>query len=130
MDNIEFSLIAILTHALIALTAGIMKEINKVANKRLSIMKMVANGAVSSFVGVTVFFLTKTFELSPYLTAFCTSVAGWAGGPLMEFFSDMSRKIMEKRIGIIADTTPSHSLETKPGSMEIYPSDQADQLQQ
>jgi hypothetical protein len=100
MDNLDINILAILIHGLIALIAGLMKEINKVSKAKISVIRMVSNGTVSAFVGITVFFLLKSLEASPYLTAFCTSVAGWAGGPLMDFFAELAKKLLKDKAGI------------------------------
>lgn len=98
-SNVDF--LQVLIHAIIALLAGIMKELNELdKRKKFSVIRLIANGAVSSFVGVTTFFLLQHFELSPYLTAFCTSIAGWMGGSIMDYFSAIMKKILASKFDI------------------------------
>jgi hypothetical protein len=98
--NLEINLLAILIHGLIALTAGVTKEINNVSKTKISLLAILHNGTVSAVVGITIFFLTKSLNASPYLTAFCTSIAGWAGGSLMDYFTELAKKLIERKIGI------------------------------
>jgi hypothetical protein len=62
-------------------------------------MRMICNGIISSFVGITVFFLCMSLEANPYLTAFFTSIGGWMGeGSLIEFFGEVIKKYILKKV--------------------------------
>lgn len=97
----DINLLQILIHALLALFAGMMKELNKLnKQKKFNFGKLIAGGCVSSFVGVTTFFLCEHFQVGAYMTAFLTSIAGWMGGSLMDFFGESLKRFITKKIDI------------------------------
>jgi uncharacterized membrane protein HdeD (DUF308 family) len=87
--------IAIIVHGTIALVFGIVREIHRIGLKRNILI--LTNGIISLFVGISVFFLCKSFEANDYLTAFFTSISGWIGGGLMDFFEVVAKKIIERK---------------------------------
>lgn len=100
--NNELNLLQICIYAIIALLAGIMKELHRLTDNKykFSIARLIANGAVSSFVGITTYFLLQNFEVNDYFTAFCTSIAGWIGGNLMDFFGVIFKKFVGKKLDV------------------------------
>lgn len=91
--------LSILIHAFLALVAGIIKDLNVAMKEGFKPLKMICNGIISSFVGIVVFFLCMSLGTDNYLTAFFTSIAGWMGGSLMDFFSDLLKKYLSRKIG-------------------------------
>jgi hypothetical protein len=101
IDNEGLDLAAIGIHGLIALLFGAMKQLNAIKEKGFKTGSFVINATVSSFVGIAVFFACAQFFPSQhYLTAFATSIAGWAGGNMMDFFSEAMQKILAKRLDV------------------------------
>ena len=95
----SLDLVAIATHGIIALVFGAMKQLNAIKNTGFKASRFIANAVVSSFVGIAVFFLCmSTIPTQPYLTAFATSIAGWAGGNMMDFFSIAMQKALAKKL--------------------------------
>lgn len=85
-------------HALLAMLAGIIKELNKSMKEGFNVVKMICNGIISSFVGIVVFFLCMSFGIDAYLTAFFTSLGGWMGGNLMDFLGGLVKKYISKKL--------------------------------
>ena len=77
-----------------------MKELNKVEENGFSFLRLVRNGAVSAFVGGSIFFLLAYLEWNIYLVAFSTSVAGWLGGNLMDYGGLLFKKSVSDKLGI------------------------------
>jgi small basic protein len=90
--------LAILIHAVLALIAGIIKDLHASMKEGFKPIKMICNGIVSSFVGIVIFFLCTSLHLDAYLTAFFTSIGGWVGGNLMDFFGEVLKKFISKKV--------------------------------
>jgi small basic protein len=90
--------LSVLIHALLALVAGVVKDLNVAMKEGFKPVRMVCNGIVSSFVGVVIFFLCTSLNADTYLTAFFTSIGGWMGGNLMDFFSDVLKRYITRKL--------------------------------
>jgi uncharacterized membrane protein YeaQ/YmgE (transglycosylase-associated protein family) len=90
--------LSILIHAILAMVAGLVKDLNYSMKHGFNLLKMCCNGIISSFVGVVVFFLCMSFEVDDYLAAFFTSMGGWMGGNLMEFLGDLVKRYITRKI--------------------------------
>jgi hypothetical protein len=108
----ETDLVAILVHGVLALFGSVMRDLNdlvtppKSKSKQLKKKQVfIYNGLVGAFVGITGFFLFKSMGCSFYLTAFLSSLSGWIGGSLMNFFQDILQEIIRKRLGINKNDT-------------------------
>lgn len=107
-NTIDF--LQVMIHAVIALFAGMMRELNAINDKhKFNLLRLISSGAVSSFVGITTYFLLQNFDASSYFIAFCTSIGGWMGGNLMEYFSILVRKYITKKFDIDIDSNDEHS---------------------
>ena len=101
----------IFLHFSIAGLAGIMKELHKIESKGFSFSRLLASAAVSSFVGVTIFFILAYFELNVYLIAFSTSIAGWLGGNTLDYAGLLLKRYVGNKFNtdISIDDEKKHS---------------------
>ena len=97
-------------HFLVALVAGVMKELNKVQSSKFSFRNMIANGAVSSFVGLMSFLvLTGLLDLNVYLSVSISGLTGWIGGSMMDYLGLMLKKVIGKKLGVDISTEEEKS---------------------
>jgi len=76
----------ILIHAILAFIGGCVREIDEVKKKGVNVIKFISGAFVSTFGGVITFFLCMNFEVSGWMTAALTALAGYIGTPLLDFF--------------------------------------------
>jgi len=76
----------ILIHAILAFFGGCVREIDVVEKKGFNILKFFSDAFISTFCGIVTFFLCMNFELSQWMTAALTALAGYTGTPLLDFF--------------------------------------------
>jgi len=82
----------ILIHTILAFFGGCVREINTSEKKGFKFFKFISNAFVSTFCGLITFFFCMNFELSQWMTAALTALAGYIGTPLLDFFVLMFKK--------------------------------------
>jgi hypothetical protein len=98
-NNID--IIATVTHGIIALVFATIKQVNDVAKFGFNKLKFFTGMIVGSFVGVAVYFFCQDLiPNKPYFIAFFTSVSSWAGGQMMDFFTDLIQKYITKKLDV------------------------------
>jgi len=88
----------ILIHAILAFFGGCVREIDAVERKGFNVFKFVSGAFVSTFGGVVTFFFCMNFEVSPWMTAALTALAGYIGIPLLDFFISVLKKKAQKMV--------------------------------
>jgi len=86
----------ILIHAILAFFGGCVREIDAVERQGFNVMTFISGAFVSTFGGIVTFFLCMNFEVSQWLTAALTALAGYIGTPLLDFFVSILKKKAEK----------------------------------
>ena len=76
----------ILIHAILAFFGGCVREIDAVDKKGFNVVTFISGAFVSTFGGIVTFFLCMNFEVSQWLTAALTALAGYIGTPIFDFF--------------------------------------------
>jgi len=90
---------AILIHATLAFFGGCVREVDLAGKKGFSVFQFVSGAFVSTFGGVVTFFICMSYNVSPWLTAALTSLAGYVGIPILDFFIVAFKKKLEGLIG-------------------------------
>jgi uncharacterized membrane protein YdjX (TVP38/TMEM64 family) len=82
----------------LASLGGIVKRVSDGENSRRKIncSYFAAGSFISMFVGIIVYFLLKSFNVSQFLTAGLTALSGYMGTPVLEFLSNTVKKRIEK----------------------------------
>ena len=88
----------ILIHTILAFLGGCVREIDIVGKKGFDKFKFISGAFVSTFCGIVTFFFCMNFELSLWLTAALTSLAGYIGIPLLDFFIVVLKKRAETMV--------------------------------
>ncbi|MDR0949769.1 MAG: phage holin family protein [Lachnospiraceae bacterium] len=77
----------LLINVLLSGTGGIIRKLIEQENNEnhhIKTSRYIISAIVSLFVGLIVFFLCKSFEVSSYLTAGLTALSGYMGSPLLD----------------------------------------------
>ena len=85
----------IFVHAILAFLGGCVRELGIVNKKGFSLFKFISGAFISTFCGVVTFFLCMNFEVSYWLTAALTSLAGYVGIPLLDVFVAIAKRKFE-----------------------------------
>ena len=95
----EINYIEVLFNIILASFGGLVKRIaekEKDPAKKVSLSYYMFGSLISMFVGIVVYILCKSFNLSQLLTAGLTALAGYMGSPLLDLLSGIAKKRIEK----------------------------------
>ena len=98
--NVGVDLLHLLVHAVLALFGGIARELYQVQSKGFNFLSFLSNAVVSVFAGVSMFLMIANFDLANPLVAFCSCIAGWLGGNLIDFFGWLVMKVASQKAGV------------------------------
>ncbi|MDR1674257.1 MAG: phage holin family protein [Oscillospiraceae bacterium] len=95
----KINYIELLINIILASFGGIVKritELEKHPEKKASFSYYIAGSIISVFVGIVVYNICKSFNISQFLTAGLTALSGYMGTPVLDFMSDIVKKRIEK----------------------------------
>ena len=97
----KVDLIEIIVNLTLAFFGGFVKrmaDMDKQSGQKANFAYYMIGSFISMFVGIVVYFLCKNYNAAPFLTAGITALSGYMGTPVLDLLSDMTQKIIKKRI--------------------------------
>ena len=94
------NLYPIFIHAILAFFGGCVRELSIINNKGFNLFKFVSGAFISTFCGVVTFFLCMNYDVSYWLTAALTSLAGYIGLPLLDILVSIFKRKFEPYLKI------------------------------
>ena len=100
-----------LINIILASLGGLVKRIaehDKDPQKKVSRSYYMAGSVIATFVGIVAYILCKNFNVSQMLTMGVTSLAGYAGSPVLDLLTGIAKK------KLLNFAEPSGAAEAKP----------------
>lgn len=97
----QVDFIEILINSVLAAFGGVvrrMSEMERQEGKKPTFAYYLVGSFISMFVGIVVYFLCKSFEVTPFLTAGLTALSGYMGSPVLDLLSDIMQRKMKNGI--------------------------------
>ena len=97
----EINFVEIVINITLAAFGGLVKrlsELEKQPDKKVTLAYYTIGSIISTFVGIVVYFLCKSFNAPQFLTAGLTALAGYMGTPLLDLLSDVAKKRIKKEL--------------------------------
>lgn len=91
--------IEVLINITLASLGGLVKRVmehEKNPGKKASVSYYMIGSCISMFVGIVVYILCKSFNISQFLTAGLTALSGYMGTPVLDLLSDIAKKRITK----------------------------------
>jgi len=100
----QIDFIELLINIALASLGGLVKilsEVDKKFGMKMTISEYFTHSFISMFVGIVIYLLCKNFNISQFLAASITALAGYAGIPVIELLSDIAKKRLQRETGML-----------------------------
>jgi zinc transporter ZupT len=98
----EVNYIEILINMTLASIGGLVKRAvdGEKYGRKITFSYYAIGSFISTFVGIIVYFMLKSFNISQFLIAGLTALAGYMGAPVLELLSEAVKKRIEKETNV------------------------------
>jgi hypothetical protein len=99
----QINYIELLINVILASFGGLVKRMvdhDKNPKAKTSASYYMVGSLISTFVGIVVYLICKNFNLSQFLTAGLTALAGYMGAPVLDLLSDLAKKQIKSKTSV------------------------------